>query len=283
MRRIAIGDVQGCLGELRALLRRCRYSADRDQLWFVGDLVNRGPESLGVLRFVRDLGEGARVVLGNHDLHLLAVALGPPAGANARSLRAGDTLDDILSAPDRDELLEWLLTRPLAVQARDEQGRVDLMVHAGVVPAWTREEVLTLAVEVADALQRDPRGVLGAMYGNRPDRWSSTLMGEERRRFVINTLTRLRFCTPDGRIDLRSKGAPGTQPEGELPWFETPERRTHDCRVIFGHWSTLGLLRRENLLGLDTGCVWGGALTAISLDDPEQFWQEPSPGHRRAD
>lgn len=281
MRRIAIGDVQGCLDELRTLLRLCRYSADRDQLWFVGDLVNRGPDSLGVLRFVRDLGEGARVVLGNHDLHLLAVAIGPLKGAHARALRSGDTLEAILEASDRDELLEWLLTRPLAVQATGDQGRIDLMVHAGVVPDWTTGEVCALATEVADALQRDPRGVFGAMYGNRPDRWSSRLTGRDRQRFVINTLTRLRFCTPDGRIDLTSKGAPGTQPEGELPWFETPDRRTQDCRVIFGHWSTLGLLRRPNLLALDTGCVWGGALTAVSLEDPEQIWQQPSPGHRR--
>lgn len=270
MRRIAIGDVQGCLRELHQLLKTLGYSADRDQLWFVGDLVNRGPDSLGTLRFVRSLGEGARVVLGNHDLHLLAVALG-----GSRKLRPDDTLDDILAARDRDTLLEWLLQRPLAV--RDGN---DLMVHAGVVPQWTAELVMTLAAEVEHALQREPAALFQAMYGNRPDCWSESLRGTERLRFIINALTRLRYCREDGRIDLKMKDRPGTQAEGWMPWFEVPGRRCASSRIITGHWSTLGFVDRAELLALDTGCVWGGALTAASLEDDAR-WTLPCPGHRR--
>lgn len=272
MARLAIGDVQGCLEELRALLQRCDFSDERDELWFVGDLVNRGPDSLGVLRFVRSLGESAKVVLGNHDLHLLAVALGD----GRRALKRGDTLAPILAAPDRDALLEWLLTRPLAVGDIRHHGVTDLMVHAGLLPAWRATEVLQLAAEVERALQADPRAVLDSMYGDEPDRWSPTLTGAARRRVIINALTRVRYCRADGRMDLALKGAPGSQPADRLPWFELPDRRSADTRVIIGHWSTLGLVRRERLLALDTGCVWGGALTAISLDDPEQLWQQPA-------
>ncbi|MFZ9709384.1 MAG: symmetrical bis(5'-nucleosyl)-tetraphosphatase [Steroidobacteraceae bacterium] len=272
MTRLAVGDVQGCLEELRALLVRCDYRSDRDELWFVGDLVNRGPDSLGVLRFVRSLGDGATVVLGNHDLHLLAVALGD----GRRALRRGDTLAPILAAPDREPLLEWLLTRPLAVGHTNAQGETDLMVHAGLLPQWGTGEVLQLASEVGRALQTDPRSVLDTMYGDEPDRWSPALSGADRQRVIINALTRLRYCRLDGRMDLTPKGAPGSQPADRLPWFDLPARRTSHTRVIIGHWSTLGLLRREHLLALDTGCVWGGALTAVSLDDPERLWQQPA-------
>lgn len=264
MARIAIGDLQGCLAELQALLRTLRFSADRDQLWFVGDLVNRGPDSLGVLRFVRALGENARVVLGNHDLHLLAVAFG-----SQRKLRDDDTLDDVLTAPDRRTLLEWLITQPLAVR----EGR-DLMVHAGVVPQWSGDEVLRHAREVEFALQADPQRLFDAMYGNKPDRWSDALEGADRLRFIINVLTRLRFCRADGRIDLKMKGAPGSQEPQWMPWFEVPNRRTGDLRLVTGHWSTLGLVDRSDLLALDTGCVWGGALSAASLDDAGR-WTQP--------
>lgn len=261
MSRIAIGDVQGCLHELRDLLKKIDYSPDRHELWFVGDLVNRGPDSLGTLRFVRSLGAGATVVLGNHDLHLLAVAFG-----GTRELRADDTLDDLLAAPDRHVLLEWLVSRPLAVRHGG-----DLMVHAGLVPQWSTGDVLRLAAEVEAALRHDPAALFAAMYGNRPDRWSEDLQGSDRLRFVINVLTRLRYCRDDGQIDLKMKGAPGTQEHGWRPWFEVPARRSANERIIVGHWSTLGLVDRTDLLALDTGCVWGGALSAADLDGPGRW------------
>ena len=269
MRRIAIGDVQGCLRELHQLLKILDYSADRDQLWFVGDLVNRGPDSLGTLRFIRSLGDGAQVVLGNHDLHLLAVACG-----GSRTLRKDDTLDDILGARDRDTLLEWLLRRPLAVRHGN-----DLMVHAGVVPQWSADQVMTLAAEVEHALRTAPVALFESMYGNRPDCWNEALCGHDRLRFIINVLTRMRFCRADGHIDLKMKGRPGTQETGWLPWFDVPGRRTATTRLITGHWSTLGLVDRADLLALDTGCVWGGALSAASLDDTRR-WSLACTAHR---
>jgi bis(5'-nucleosyl)-tetraphosphatase (symmetrical) len=270
MARIAVGDVQGCLPELRQLLKQADFRSDRDEVWFVGDLVNRGPDSLGTLRFVRSLGDNARVVLGNHDLHLLAVAFG-----GSRTLRDDDTLDDILNAADRASLLEWLLSRPLAVR----EGS-DLMVHAGIVPQWTVDEVMTLAAEVEQALRTDPVKLFESMYGNRPDRWSPELEGSDRLRFIINVLTRLRFCRADGRIDLKMKGAPGSQENDWMPWFATPDRRTSNVRVITGHWSTLGFVERPDLLALDTGCVWGGALTAAALDSNAR-WSLPCGGYQR--
>ena len=255
MSRYAIGDVQGCCDELRALLTRIGFSADRDRLWFVGDLVNRGPKSLEALRFVRELADNAIVVLGNHDLHLLAVACG------SRPARRSDTLDEILRAPDRDALLEWLATRPLA---HFEAG--DLLVHAGVVPQWTVETTLAVAREVESALRNDSRRLFDHMYGDEPDHWSADLEGTDRLRFGINVLTRVRVCTSDGRINLRIKGKPPAAGSGWLPWFEVESRRTRGTRVVFGHWSALGLLVRDDIIGLDSGCVWGGTLTAIDLD-----------------
>jgi bis(5'-nucleosyl)-tetraphosphatase (symmetrical) len=276
MARIAIGDVQGCLTELRGLLETARFSADRDELWFVGDLVNRGPQSLGVLRFVRALGANARVVLGNHDLHLLALAFG-----SGREVRKGDTLDEILQASDRDTLLEWLLGCPLAVRAPQAapDGADDLMVHAGVVPQWSAAEIQALASEVEQVLRDRPAELLAGLYGNKPDRWSETLQGIDRWRFVINTLTRLRYCRADGQIDLKMKGAPGSQPPGWQPWFEVDTRRSRGTRMIVGHWSALGLRVEPNLLALDTGCVWGGALTAVCLDSGQR-WQDACAGYR---
>ncbi|MBM4191976.1 MAG: symmetrical bis(5'-nucleosyl)-tetraphosphatase [Gammaproteobacteria bacterium] len=270
MARIAVGDVQGCLPELRQLLKQVNFRSDRDEVWFVGDLVNRGPDSLGTLRFVRALGDNARVVLGNHDLHLLAVAT-----SSSRRLRVDDTLDDILSAIDREALLEWLITRPLAVKKGS-----DLMVHAGVVPQWSAEDVMGLAAEVEQALRADPAKLFESMYGNRPDRWTVTLEGFDRLWFIINVLTRLRYCSADGRIDLKMKVAPGSQERGWIPWFEAPERRTSGIRVISGHWSTLGLVDRPDLLTLDTGGVWGGALTAAALDSTAR-WSLPCRGYKR--
>jgi len=258
--RYAIGDVQGCDDELRQLLSRLHFSADRDQIYFVGDLVNRGPASLEVLRFVHSLGDNAIIVLGNHDLHLLAIAHG------VRKNRKSDTLDDVLNAPDRDKLLEWLITRPLAhVHARDG-APTDLMVHAGLVPQWTVDTTVKLAREVESALREDPSRVFDHMYGDEPDRWSDELAQKDRLRFTINVLTRLRVCTPDGRVDLKWKGKPPQPNSSYQPWFDIGTRNSRDARVIFGHWSALGFVQRNGVVGLDSGCVWGGALSAIDLD-----------------
>jgi bis(5'-nucleosyl)-tetraphosphatase (symmetrical) len=224
-------------------------------MWLVGDLVNRGPQSLAALRFVRALGDNAVVVLGNHDLHLLAIACG------CRNARRSDTLDEILRAPDRDALLEWLATRPLA---HFEAG--DLLVHAGVVPQWTVETTLELAREVESALRNDPRNLFDHMYGDEPGRWSADLEGMDRLRFAINVLTRMRVCMSDGRINLRMKGKPPAAGSPWVPWFDVESRRTRGTRVVFGHWSALGLIVRDDVIGLDSGCVWGGALTAIDLE-----------------
>lgn len=261
MARYAIGDVQGCHEELRALLDALDFRADRDELWFVGDLVNRGPRSADVLRFVRDLGANAICVLGNHDLHLLAVAL----GHGARRLKRGDTLEGVLQARDRDRLLEWLLSRPLA---HHDTLRGDLLVHAGLVPQWRAADAARLAREVEQALARDAPGVFSQMYGNEPDTWSETLSGAARHRFVINALTRLRYCTAEGRMDLSRKGAPGTVAPPLAPWFEFGDAASRGARVICGHWSTLGYSASHGVIALDTGCVWGGALTALALDEP---------------
>ncbi len=256
MTRIAIGDVQGCHAELVGLIARTGFSADRDTLWLTGDLVNRGPASLETLRYVRALGDNAITVLGNHDLHLLAFALGAK-----RKLKSSDTFEDVLRAPDRDVLLEWLITRPLA---HYQQG--DLLIHAGLVPQWTVEQTLSLAREVEAALRKDPRALFEKMYGDEPDRWSDSLAGAERLRFAINVLTRLRVCTAEGRVDLKMKGPASEVRAPFRPWFAHGNRRSRDARVIFGHWSALGLVQEHGVVGLDTGCVWGGALTALDLE-----------------
>jgi bis(5'-nucleosyl)-tetraphosphatase (symmetrical) len=262
MARYAIGDVQGCHDELQELLTRLHFRPDRDQLVFVGDLVNRGPQSLQVLRFVRSLGAGARSVLGNHDLHLLAHHFIPE-----RKLHRGDTFQAILDAPDRESLMQWLLDLPLAIH---DAGRNELVVHAGLVPQWSAADAAGHGARASRALREDPRGFLGDMYGNEPDTWRDDLKKKERLRFTINVLTRLRFCTAQGRVDLKLKGAPSDTPGPFAPWFSHVHRRSAGTRVIFGHWSTLGLLRTDRLLALDTGCVWGGALTAANLDDPQE-------------
>jgi bis(5'-nucleosyl)-tetraphosphatase (symmetrical) len=258
MARWAIGDVQGCCAELEELLQRLHFSPDRDRLWFVGDLVNRGPESLKTLRLVRSLGDGALCVLGNHDLHLLAVAL---VGAK---LRKSDTFSDILNAADRDTLLDWLIHRPLAVH--DPHG--DLMVHAGLVPQWSVTQALHEARAVEQVLRQDPRGLLAGMYGDEPDHWKESLEGADRLRFTINVLTRLRFCTPEGRVDFKQKGKPESAHKPLVPWFRAAHRASTDIRIVFGHWSALGIHRERGILALDSGCVWGGTLTAANLDDP---------------
>ncbi len=261
MPRYAIGDIQGCYEPLRELLRKLDFSADRDQLYLVGDLVNRGPQSLEVLRFVRALDAAARTVLGNHDLHLLAAHHDPQ-----RKLRSGDTLQEVLAAPDCDQLLDWLIAQPLII---DDTDHGNVLVHAGLVPEWTVATAVSNATAAATALRASPREFLAQMYGNKPDRWSNARSAADRHRFTINVLTRMRYCRADGSIDLKLKGAPQNTAGGWLPWFEHASRRDAGQRVIFGHWSTLGLLQRRNLLALDTGCVWGGALTAVDMDDPD--------------
>jgi len=261
-----IGDLQGCCHSLDRLLEQINRSTvtgpgNDDQmppaLWFAGDLVNRGPDSLGTLRRVRDLGDKATIVLGNHDLNLLAVSAG------VRRVHRSDTLNPILSAPDREELLHWLRHRPLAHFAAGH-----LMVHAGVLPSWSATEVLALAGEV-EAELRGPgwRDFLTAMYGDLPNAWSPSLRGNDRLRVIVNALTRIRYATPSGTMEFAAKEALGTGPVGHVPWFECPERKTSEVTVIFGHWSTLGLINRPNLIALDTGCVWGGQLTAMRLRD----------------
>ncbi len=253
----AIGDLQGCATQLELLIARIDVVAPGAQLVFVGDLVNRGPESLRTLRLLTSLGTRARTVLGNHDLHLLAAAHG------VRAPSRSDTLDDILVAPDRDRLLDWLRRQPLALMANDH-----LVVHAGVLPQWTASQVLALSAEVEARLQADDwPDFLQTMYGNTPARWDDQLMGADRLRCIVNALTRLRFCTADGTMEFATKEGPGAPPAGYLPWFDVPGRKTADTPIVFGHWSTLGLVTRDKLLGLDTGCVWGGKLSAMRLPD----------------
>jgi bis(5'-nucleosyl)-tetraphosphatase (symmetrical) len=261
MARWAIGDLQGCHTEFRLILERIRFNADRDQVWLTGDLVNRGPDSLKVLRTVRSLGANLVTVLGNHDLHLLAVAL-----TDNDRLRKSDTLEEILEAPDCDVLLDWLIDRPLA---HYDGARNDLLIHAGLVPQWSAVQAAALAREVSDALRHDPEALLGKMYGDEPRRWDASLEGAARLRFVVNVLTRLRACTADGEVDLKQKGAPESLQPPLFPWFAVEQRESRTTRVIFGHWSALGLMQRARLVALDTGCVWGGSLTAINLDDQE--------------
>jgi len=253
----AVGDVQGCYDPLRRLLESIRFDPADDRLWFVGDLVNRGPDSLAVLRFVKSLGDRAVVVLGNHDLHLLARAEGHTRHAKK------DNLDDVLSASDRNDLLDWLRHRPLV---HHDPDRRFTMVHAGFPPQWDLALALDCARELESVLRGpDYRGFLDAMYGDEPAVWSPDLSGMERLRFITNCLTRMRFCDPLGRLDLSSKGHPGTQPEGTMPWFRVPWRATRGERIVFGHWSTLKWLAEDNVWSLDTGCLWGGQLTAVRL------------------
>ena len=261
MATYAIGDVQGCFGALQRLLDKIRFDVAHDQLWFVGDLVNRGPDSLAILRFVKNLGDRAVTVLGNHDLHLLMVAEGC-----AQPLK-NDTLREVLEAPDRKELLHWLRCQRM-MYSRD--GFV--MVHAGLLPSWSVEKALSLAREVKDALRGENYHELAArMYGNQPLQWRDDLSGMDRLRVIINAMTRLRVCTADGVMEFAYKGKPENSPPGYLPWYEVPGRMNRDATIICGHWSALGLLLRGNLLALDTGCLWGGNLSAVCLENRRLF------------
>lgn len=258
MTTYAIGDVQGCFNALEALLAKIEFDASRDTLWFTGDVINRGPDSLAALRFVRSLGENNKVVLGNHDLHLLAVALG---GAK---LRDGDTLTEILDAPDRDDLIEWLRHRPLLFHANNY-----LLVHAGIAPEWTVQQAILLAQEVEAVLRSNKASAfLQHMYGNQPDRWRDDLEGFDRLRCIVNYTTRMRLCTPDGRLDLNYKGAMKDKPAELIPWFDVPNRKNREAKIVFGHWAALGgVADVPNIYPLDTGCVWGNCLTAMRIDD----------------
>jgi bis(5'-nucleosyl)-tetraphosphatase (symmetrical) len=261
----AIGDIQGCHTEFRELLDLIGFDPSHDRLWLVGDLVNRGPGSLAVLRDVMALGEAATAVLGNHDFHLLTIAAGH------RKPHRGDTLDDILAAPDRDDLVAWLMRRPLV--ALDGEYA---MVHAGFLPSWTAAQALSLSREVEATLASDrAREFLGVLYGDEPRQWRDGLTGYDRLRVIVNACTRLRFCTADDTMELNEKRGPVSTPEGYAPWFQHPNRRTAGTVVVCGHWSTLDLTLAPNMMMLDSGCVWGGALTAVRLPDRRVF-QVPS-------
>ena len=252
----AIGDVQGCYDELLRLLDAIAFNEHSDQLWFVGDLVNRGPSSLETLRLVKSLGDSAITVLGNHDLHLLAASCAPPS-ANTKT-----ALQQVLIAPDRDELIDWLRHRPLF--HHDDRF---CMVHAGIPPQWDFNQTKKMATLVEKSLQgTDYKNILKAMYGDKPDIWSPLLRGTSRLRFIINCFTRMRYCDAEGRLDLNYNGPPGSQPAYLMPWFAVPKRKKFDKKIVFGHWSSLGYYEGNNCYGIDTGCLWGGQLTALRLE-----------------
>ena len=252
----AIGDIQGCAPSLKNLVKTLPKES---KMIFLGDLVNRGPSSLGTLRQLKSLQEQGRAecILGNHDLHLLAI------DAGLRKTKGLDTVDAILRAPDRAELIHWLRHRPMALS----NGKV-IMVHAGVLPQWDLQQTIECAQEVQKALRKKSYiDFLASMYGNSSNKWSNSLKGIERLRVITNALTRLRFCTPTGQMEFESKEGLEKGPKGYTPWFKVPKRKTRNNLVYFGHWSTLGLMRQDNVIGLDTGCVWGGKLTAMEIPD----------------
>lgn len=264
MATYAIGDLQGCLDPLRRLLDHLNFDPSADRLWFVGDLVNRGPDSLAVLRYVKRLGAAARTVLGNHDLHLLMQS----AGYGKRNRE--DTLDDILAAPDRDELLAWLRAQPL-FHVEDGWG----MVHAGLLPAWKVTQAQVLSNEVTAALSApDYVDFLAHMWGSEPDAWRNELAGWDRLRVVVNAMTRMRFVWPDGRMEFRAPGAKGPPergPAGCVPWYAAPGRKSAAHQIVCGHWSALGYRELDTVVALDSGCLWGGCLTALRLEDRRVF------------
>ncbi|QGZ60788.1 symmetrical bis(5'-nucleosyl)-tetraphosphatase [Paraburkholderia acidisoli] len=257
---LAFGDLQGCLTPFRQLLAKAAPSPDAP-LWFAGDLINRGPASLETLREVIALGERGVAVLGNHDLHLLSVSAG------IRKSKKGDTIDDILNAPDAEDLLHWVRHRPIAHFENNL-----LMVHAGVLPQWDADMTMELAHDLEKALRRDDwKTTLAGLYGNEPNRWSDDLKGIDRLRVTCSALTRMRFCNAEGVMDFTTSGGLDSAPAGYMPWFDVPGRKTGNVTVVFGHWAALGLTLRKNLIGLDSGCVWGERLSCVQLEaDP---WQ----------
>lgn len=257
----AIGDLQGCLTPLKRLLEKLHYDSTVDRLWLVGDLVNRGPRSLETLRFVRSLGTSLVSVLGNHDLHLLAIAAG------ASKLRQGDTLQSVLEAPDAADLMDWLRQRPLL---HHDSSLGWTMVHAGLPPQWDIARAKACAIEIETELRGASERLFHSMYGDLPDCWSENLSGPPRQRFILNAFTRMRYVDANGHLDHRCKSSPERAPSGLIPWFRSPARRSANAKIIFGHWSTLGLINEPNLIALDTGCVWGGSLSAVRLDHPQR-------------
>ena len=265
MSHYVVGDIQGCHAEFKQLLDLIAFDPATDRLWLVGDLVNRGPESLAVLRTVRALGDAAVTVLGNHDLHLLTVAAGH------RGAHRHDTLAPVLNAPDREELLAWLRTRPLVV------GEADLlMVHAGLLPSWTPAKAVALSREVEAMLASDAHDdFLRNLYGDEPSRWTESLTGHDRLRVIVNVCTRLRFCSSDDDLELTEKRGPAHSPPGYAPWFAHPQRNSAGVTVFCGHWSTLDLMLAPRVVMLDSGCIWGGTLSALRIGDRRVF-QIPS-------
>ncbi|WP_293765717.1 symmetrical bis(5'-nucleosyl)-tetraphosphatase [uncultured Aquitalea sp.] len=269
MATYAIGDIQGCFGPFQQLLRQIDFNPGKDTLWLTGDLVNRGPESLQVLRWVFENQDRVQIVLGNHDLHLLAVSEG------FGKLHRSDTIGEILQAGDGKVLLDWLRCQPLMIE---EMGYA--MVHAGLLPEWSINKALDLAEEVEAGLSgRHYRDFLSRMYGNRPLRWSEELKGSDRLRVIVNAMTRMRFINRDGEMDLAFKGERDTAPANLIPWFEAKGRRSRHTPIICGHWSALGLYLGEDILSIDTGCLWGGSLTALRLED-RQAQSLPCPAFR---
>jgi len=267
----AIGDIQGCFDDLLRLLDVISFNEHSDQLWFAGDLVNRGPKSLETLRFVKSLGSAAVTVLGNHDMHLLA------ASCAEKSCNKKDSLIQVLEAPDSNELIDWLRHRPL-FHSNDDF----CLVHAGLPPQWDFKTAQKMAQIVEETLQGpDYRAFLKQMYGNKPNLWSANLKGIGKRRFIINCFTRMRFCDAQGRLDFSNNGPLGSQPKNLFPWFEVPNRKSTDMRVIFGHWSTLGYYEGSNCYAIDTGCLWGGQLTAIKLGETVQRISIDCPGVKK--
>lgn len=265
MATYAIGDVQGCADSLTALVRRLPFRPKRDRLWFVGDLVNRGPKSADVLRMIRAAGPSAQVVLGNHDFHLLAMASG------ARPVQSSDTVSALLKEPDAETLIDWLRQQPLCVA-----DGPTLMVHAGLLPEWSRRKALELSEEISKRLRSSQwKTFMHAIYGNSEGRWRETLRGAARHKMIVNVMTRMRYLQADGQLEFKCKLAPSLAPKELSPWFERRARRGPAERIVFGHWSTLGLMRRPGLIATDTGCGWGGYLSAVRLED-EAIFQQPA-------
>ncbi|NOY67762.1 MAG: symmetrical bis(5'-nucleosyl)-tetraphosphatase [Gammaproteobacteria bacterium] len=262
MSTYAIGDIQGCFDSLQTLLDKIKFNPDHDKIWFAGDLVNRGPDSLRTLRFIKQLKDSAIIVLGNHDLHFLAVTEGYAKHTQ------DDNLDELLNAADLDELVDWLRIQPVFYH-NEKLGFS--MIHAGLPPQWDFTQTRQAANELEEILQSDNYiHFLKNMYGNKPDRWSASLQGMDRLRFITNSFTRLRYCSNDGELYLKEKGPIGTQSTGQ-PWFHVEDRASRNMKIIFGHWSTLGPYHEQGIYALDSGCLWGGKLTALRLEDETWF------------
>ncbi len=263
-RTFAVGDIQGCYDSLRCLLDKAAFNAKHDQLWVVGDLVNRGPQSLATLRYLKDLGKHAKIVLGNHDLHLLAIASG------AHKIRKNDTFADVLGAPDRTELLDWLRRQPLL---HHDAKLGFTMVHAGIPPGWTLQRAQHLAAEVEQRIQgKKADDFFANMYGAGPRCWDDKLSGNKRLRCIVNYFTRMRFCTAEGKLDLKDKASTESSRPGYLPWFQHSKRRMQREKIVFGHWAALqGKAKPKNVYALDTGCAWGGKLTLLQLENKKLF------------